>query len=71
VKELLKNGNLREKLEEYLKCPRLVMYDNGDRIKYNSVGEIEWVFSPRYGWNKMSKEIIEEITRYQLKWDLL
>jgi hypothetical protein len=39
VKNLMKNNNLRRKLEEPLKCPKLAMYDNADRIKYNDIGE--------------------------------
>jgi hypothetical protein len=38
-----------------------------DRIKYDEKGEIERVFSPRYGWNNMPEEVRERITSYNLK----
>jgi hypothetical protein len=43
--------------------------DNGDQIKYNDKGEIEWAFSPRYGWNEMRSEVIEEIKSYKFTRD--
>jgi hypothetical protein len=41
--------NIWERCERYLKEPKLAVCHNGDQIKYNEEGEIEWVFSPRYG----------------------
>jgi hypothetical protein len=32
------------------------MYDNGNQIKYNREVDIEWGFSPRYGWNEIPKK---------------
>jgi hypothetical protein len=45
------------------------MYDNGDRTKYDDNGNIEYIFSPRYGWNEMPKEVGDDVTRYKLKWN--
>jgi hypothetical protein len=35
----------RMEIEDYIKWPRLVICENGDRLKYNKGGNIEWVFS--------------------------
>jgi hypothetical protein len=54
---------------EHLKSPKLAMYDNGHRVKFDENGNIKWIFSPRYNWNGMPKEVRDEVTRYKLKWD--
>jgi hypothetical protein len=40
VKALLENKNWKKKMEEYLRSSRLVMYNNGGRIKYANNGNI-------------------------------
>jgi hypothetical protein len=54
-----------------LKFLRLAFTRCGDRIKYEESDEIEWVFSPRYGWSNLPKEFRDEITKYDLKWDFV
>jgi hypothetical protein len=47
-------------VKKHLDSPRIVLYNNGDQIKYDVNNEIEWVFSPRYGWNEIPEEIRKE-----------
>jgi hypothetical protein len=56
-----------KEVTNYLTFPRLTFTSNGDKIKYVEKGEIERVFSLRYGWNNMPEDVRETIMRYNLK----
>jgi hypothetical protein len=51
------------------KKERITYHLNGDQIKYNSNGEIEWRFSPRYGWSELPDNRVKELTEHDLEWD--
>jgi hypothetical protein len=51
----------------YMENRKLSICENRDRFKYNEKGEIEWMFSPRYGWNNIPEEVKKEIIRFNLK----
>jgi hypothetical protein len=58
-----------ESFNEYFKCERLAICENGDWFKYTETGKIVWISSPRYRWNGIPEVIKQEITKYNLKWD--
>jgi hypothetical protein len=41
IDKLIKYFILRENLRRYMKCPRMVIIENGDQIKYDEGGKIE------------------------------
>jgi hypothetical protein len=58
-----------ERCKKYLEERKLAISLDGDQIKYSEEGEIEWMFSPRYGWYELPEEKVEELTMHDLSWD--
>jgi hypothetical protein len=56
---------------------REAILENGDVVKYKLVecrpgikrSEIEWVFSPMLGWDRMPEEVIKQINEFNCMWD--
>jgi hypothetical protein len=48
--------------QNHLKCDRIAYTWCGDQIKYDSRGQIEWIFWPRYCWYDLPEETRNEIT---------
>jgi hypothetical protein len=56
-------------VEKSIKIPMITINDNRDQIKYDANNEIEWIFSPRYGWNEMPKKVINELSEHEFSLD--
>jgi aromatic ring-cleaving dioxygenase len=48
--------NIKTWVKEHKKATKVAIHDNGDQIKYDKKNEIEWIFSPRIGWNEMREK---------------
>jgi hypothetical protein len=59
----------KKMVKDYINSPRIAIHDNGNQIKYDYNNEVEWVFSPRYGWNEMPEKVIAELSKYKISWN--
>jgi hypothetical protein len=59
------NEIYREQAKRYFMSHRISFMSNGDRIKYDENGEIEEVFSSRYGLNEMPESVIKLLKECQ------